>query len=157
MKKHFLLLFVFTLLFFNCEPDEEIIQADGDYVTCEINDETFSSSIALGAYYANTLAITGSILGTEEFVNITISNPVEGATYNLQAITDETDVTSITAGLGNDLNYTAGFNYGSGTITLTHFDDDSAAGTFNVIAEFEEGGGSTIEITSGKFSITSFY
>ncbi|KJD36025.1 hypothetical protein PW52_05250 [Tamlana sedimentorum] len=154
MKKHLLLLLAFTLLFFNCETDSDT--PSGDYVTCKINGDSFTSTYTAGYYSFDILSITGIELSSEKFVNITILNPIEGATYNLGAISDETDVSSITAGLSEYENYTAGFDYGSGTITLTHFDDNSAAGTFSVIAEFEEDEGGSIEITSGKFSVTSF-
>lgn len=155
LTNQIIILLISTSLF-NCSSNNpDNLNPDGDYLTCDISNNSFNATYTAGAYAVNTLAITGMILGTDEFVNITIYNPVEGTTYNLESITNEVNTTSITVSTATDEYYTAGYEYGSGTITLSYYDGNSAAGNFDVIADYEGIGDGSVSITDGEFSVTS--
>ncbi|NJX15811.1 hypothetical protein [Tamlana crocina] len=158
---NFLILCVFGMVLLSCsknnnnEENPGLTNPDGDYVICNIDDKSFSSEYVAASYGLDIFAITGITLNGEKFVNVTIFNPVEGKTYTLNKIVDEYVETNVTTATELDENYTARRNIGSGTITLTYFDGESAAGTFSVEAVHEDDPDKKISITNGKFSATS--
>lgn len=161
------LLLLTVLLLSACTKSDSAIttKPDGDYVTCKIDGKEFTSEIAAASYSTfnelggtfTSFAITGMTIDGEQFVNISILNPVEGKTYTLHEfnIEDEWNLTSITVATALDENYTAQWGIGSGTIKLEHFNKKSASGTFSAVVEHEDVANKTISITDGKFSVTS--
>ncbi|MCB4808560.1 hypothetical protein LG651_09865 [Tamlana sp. 62-3] len=161
MKKQLLTLFLSSLFLFNCsensESETENFKPDGHYITCKLNGESFEPTLTLGSYSTKYLTITGSTKNPGKIIIITIENPEKGKTYNLNNNDSEVDLTSILVETETDKKYSANFSKGSGSITLTHLDEDSAAGIFNAITVYNDDNNDTIKITSGKFSLTSFF
>lgn len=157
--RHLLFSFILIAVIFSLAScsngDDAVPIPEGDYVNCDIDGVSFSSDIVAASYGLDIFAITGMTLSGEQFVNITIFNPTQGETYNLEDITSQLNETNVTAAIELDENYTARRNVGSGTITLSYFDGETAAGTFSVVAEHWDGEDTTITITNGEFSTTS--
>lgn len=161
---NFMLLCVIGMILLSCSSDSTASIPDGNYVTCNLDGTSFtSSSMLTGASYGyNILTISGISIDGEKFVSIGIYNPVKGKTYNLIDDVDEKDKIpglkpeiGITAANELDENYIARPYVGSATITLTFFDGESASGTFSAEAVHEDDPDRKISITNGKFSITS--
>ncbi len=156
MRKNLLFLLLATSLLLSCKK-ETVDVVDGDYIKCTINEESFSSSFFVGATYVmDIFVITGTSNNGFDFTSLTIVNPEEGKTYKIEEINNELNGTGITVatetlGATYQASYASG---GFGSITLTHFDGKSAAGTFNA-EPIEVDGNKTTTITNGKFSISS--
>lgn len=139
----------------SCEKDnvEKATKPDRNHISCKFDGEQFTSSYVSAEYEPSAatpkITIAGGADITNLFIdviNLHIPDPMEGRTYNLA------NVSGVWAtGSYDETFYTAlGIGGGSGTVSITYFDGEAIAGTFNLVATTSK---EKLKITEGEFSV----
>lgn len=149
MKKfHLLVLFALSALMMqSCIG--MLMRGDGGKVTCDVDGDSFTSSVVVATNVSNELTVTASG-GISKQVSLIITDFNGTGTYEVTNSSTEENSCRWTGSVDPTTgSYTTMGGLGSGTIEVTDFSEDRVEGTFSFTAKNQEGG--EVEVTNGAF------